>query len=158
MTTPRIVIYGNAGSGKSTLARTLAAQFEIPHLSLDDIAWREAAVRKPVTESLAELEAFVATHPGWVIEGCYGDLIAAALSYCTELHFLNPGVDECVARCRMRAWEPDKFPTPEVQNEMLAPLIDWVRQYETRDDEFSLARHRALFDGFTGSKTEHRLV
>jgi hypothetical protein len=30
-----------------------------------------------------------------------------------------------------------------------------VRQYDTRDDEYGLARHRAIFDGFTGRKHEY---
>ena len=42
--------------------------------------------------SVALLEAYVAAHPGWVIEGCYGDLIEAALPHASELCFLNPGV------------------------------------------------------------------
>ena len=33
-------------------------------------------------------------------------------------------------------------------------LIDWVRGYYTRDDELSLVRHRALFDGYAGDKVE----
>ncbi len=37
---------------------------------------------------------------------------------------------------------------------MLDFLIGWVRQYETRDDVYSLARHRALFDSFPGPKRE----
>jgi len=30
-----------------------------------------------------------------------------------------------------------------------------VRQYDTRDDEYGLARHRAIFDGFAGPKREY---
>jgi len=33
-------------------------------------------------------------------------------------------------------------------------LLDWVREYETRADEYSLARHRELFEGFRGPKVE----
>jgi hypothetical protein len=31
-----------------------------------------------------------------------------------------------------------------------------VRDYEQRDDEFSLARHRKIFAGFDGPKTEYK--
>jgi hypothetical protein len=31
-----------------------------------------------------------------------------------------------------------------------------VREYETRTDEYSLSRHRELFDRFTGRKREIR--
>lgn len=151
----RILIYGNAGSGKTTMATQLAAALHAPVLALDDIAWLDAAVRRPVEASIAELRAFIRANEQWVIEGCYGDLIDAALPHCTELRFVNPGVEACVARCRERAWEPDKFETPEAQDAMLETLIGWVRQYETRDDEFSLTRHRAIFDAFTGVKREY---
>ena len=40
----------------------------------------------------------MATHVEWVIEGCYGDLIEAAAARCTELRFLNPGADVCIAK------------------------------------------------------------
>jgi hypothetical protein len=33
-------------------------------------------------------------------------------------------------------------------------LIGWIGQYETRDDTFSLAAHRALFERFAGAKIE----
>jgi hypothetical protein len=97
----------------------------------------------------------MSTNPQWVIEGCYGDVVAAAAPHCTELRFLNPGVEACVANCRRRPWEPSKFPTQEAQDAMLAALIDWVRQYEVRDDEYGLARHRAVFDAFVGIKREY---
>lgn len=150
----RILIYGNAGSGKSTMARQAARELGIPHLDLDQITWAAVAVRRPLPESLALLGAFMDAHPAWVIEGCYGGLIEAALPRCTELRFLNPGVDACVANCRRRPWEPEKYASPEAQDQMLDALIAWVREYETRDDEYSLARHRALFASFQGEKRE----
>jgi hypothetical protein len=84
----RVVIYGNAGSGKTTMARRLG----LPVLSLDDVAWAAVGVCAPLPDSLAALEQFLAAHPEWVIEGCYGDLIAAAAARCTELRFLTRGV------------------------------------------------------------------
>ena len=55
----------------------------------------------------------------------------SALPHCTELKFLDPGVAACVANCRKRPREPDKFPSPEEQDKMLEDLISWVREYET---------------------------
>lgn len=146
-------------------------------LALDDIAWETPTptadggagedgsepdplaagvipARRPLAASIALLETFLRTHSHWIIEGCYGDLIAAALPACEELIFLNPGVAACVAHCRARPWEPAKFPTPEAQEAMLDGLVTWVRQYESRDDEFGLRRHRALFDAFPATKRE----
>ena len=79
MNTRRIVIYGNAGSGKTTMARKLAREFELAHLSLDDICWAAAGVRRPLSDSIVALEAFIDAHAEWVVDGCYGDLIEAAL-------------------------------------------------------------------------------
>jgi hypothetical protein len=155
MNTHRILIYGNAGSGKTTMAREVAGALGVARLCLDHIAWGPPGVRKPITESLAALAAFIAENPAWVIEGCYGGLVATALPYCTELRFLNPGVEACVTNCRKRPWDPEYCSSPEEQARYLEPLIAWVRQYEARQDEYSLARHRALFDGFAGAKREY---
>ena len=89
-----------------------------------------------------------------MVEGCYADLLALVLPSCTQLVFLNPGVDACVANARARPWEPHKYATKEAQDANLDMLIGWIRDYATRGDEFSLAAHRALFDAFTGDKVE----
>lgn len=148
----RLLIFGNSGSGKTTMAREVAASERIPHLDLDSLAWGEGLRRRPFEESAAELERFIQAHPDWIIEGCYGDLIALAVPHCTEMRFLAPGIESCVANCLARPWEPEKYPTPEAQNAMLADLLGWVREYETRTDEFSLSRHREIFEGFPGPK------
>ncbi|HEY2512781.1 MAG TPA: hypothetical protein VGI39_18070, partial [Polyangiaceae bacterium] len=128
----------------------------VPHLDLDSIAWESPAVRRGFEATVALLEDFVAKNPGWVIEGCYGDLAGAAARHCTELRFLNPGVDACVSNCLKRGWEPSKFETKEKQDAMLEFLVGWVRQYETRGDEYGLASHRAVFEAFEGTKREYR--
>jgi len=150
----RIVLFGNSGSGKSTMARAIASQYGIPHLDLDSLAWATPGVRKPVGECTAEIRAFVGANPRWVIEGCYGDLLEVAIASATEIRFLNPGVEACIANCRARPWEPEKYPSPEAQDAMLDFLIGWVRDYETRTDEYSLVRHRQLYEAFVGRKSE----
>ncbi len=153
----RIVIMGNAGSGKTTLAKLLAADHRLVILSQDDIAFGEQAVRRPLDESIRLQNEFIAHRErGWIIEGCYGDLLTAALPHCTELVFLNPGVEACVANCLRRPWEPEKYPDKASQDAMMDGLINWVRDYEARDDEYGLKRHRSLFDGFAGAKREIR--
>ena len=150
----KIVLIGNSGSGKTTMARALAAEYGLTHLDLDSLAWSTPGVRRPPEESVAEIRAFVAANPRWVMEGCYADLAEAALPYATELRFLNPGVEACVRHCLARPWEPEKYASKADQDEKLQFLIRWVRDYSTRDDEYSLARHRALFDAFPGAKVE----
>lgn len=154
----KLVLMGNAGAGKSTLAKRLIGDRAIVLLPLDDIAWNANVQRKPPTASIALLNTFIAQHADWVIEGCYGDLLAAALPHCDALLFLNPGVAACVAHCYQRPWEPDKFASAAEQKSMLEPLVDWVKTYETRTDEFGLQCHRQLFDTFTGHKHEYHSV
>ena len=152
----RAVILGNSGSGKSTLAQRLARSDGLAHLDLDTLAWepRTPPVRRPLAESAREIEKFMEQNDRWVIEGCYADLLAAALPRCTRLVFLNPGVEACIANARGRPWEPHKYASREVQDANLAMLIDWIRDYERRGDEFSLAAHRLLFDAFRGETIE----
>lgn len=152
----RIVVMGNSGAGKSTLAGRLAIEHGLAHLDLDTLAWlpTHPPQRAPLAESAAKIEAFATAHTGWVIEGCYADLLRIAADRCTQLIFLNPGTEACIANCRARPWEPHKYPSREAQDANLAMLLEWVRAYETRDDEFSLRAHRALFDEFRGDKRE----
>jgi adenylate kinase family enzyme len=145
-------ILGNAGSGKTTLAAKLANESGAARLSLDDVAFDGGTKRRPLEESVAEVLQFIASHDSWVIEGCYADIIAAVIKEDHELCFLNPGVETCVARCRAREWEPEKFASFQDQQSHREVLIDWVRQYETRNDEYGLLAHRGLFDSFTGPK------
>jgi adenylate kinase family enzyme len=150
----KAIIIGNSGSGKSTLASEAQKRHQVDLLSLDDVAFSTGALRRPVEESIAEVKRFIDKSYDWIIEGCYADIVAGVLDYCEELVFLNPGVDKCLVHCRARPWEPGKFSSQEEQNENLANLLEWVRQYETRSDEFGLARHRSLFESFKGPKFE----
>src|SRR5262249_36712036 len=93
----RLILLGNAGAGKSTMARRIIGGRFIARLSLDQIAWDESPKRKPLEVSLRMLKDFIQCNDQWIIEGCYSDLIEAALPYCTELRFLNPRVEVC--RC-----------------------------------------------------------
>jgi len=154
----RAVLFGNSGSGKSSLARRLVGARAVPILSLDDLAWNPGPERKPLSESVTALLEFVETHDEWVIEGCYADLVEAALPFAGELRFLNPGIEVCVAHCQSRPWEPDKYETPEAQQATFDYLIAWVREYDTRADECGLERHRAVFDAYQGPKREYLLV
>ena len=152
----RIVIFGNSGSGKSTLAKRIAQDPAVYHLDLDTLAWETAGVRKEVTESVAELREFLSGHDQWVIEGCYGSLLVEAMKMASEVLFLNPGVEACQENCRSRPWEPHKYPSKEAQDANLEMLLNWVAEYETRTDEFSLSAHQELYDSFAGEKREIR--
>jgi hypothetical protein len=150
----RILIFGNSGSGKTTMARRLAVEHGLTHLDLDSLAWDQSGVRSSVEASRRLISEFLQAHPLWVVEGCYGDLLEEVLPAATELRFLNPGVEACISNCRARPWEPEKYPSKDAQDRNLDFLLGWVREYETRSDEYSLARHRKIFDSFDGPKVE----
>ena len=150
----KVILLGNAGAGKSTLARRLLQRQPAARLSLDEVAFGTGAERRPLNESIAEVQAFIEKNESWIIEGCYADILEPVLGACEELYFLNPGIETCIAHCMARPWEPEKFISAEEQNVNLQNLIEWVSAYESRDDEYGLKRHRALFDSFTGKKRE----
>ncbi len=151
----RIVIIGNSGSGKSTMAKELVTAHSLAHLDLDSLAWTSPAIRRPHEESIALLQEFLDTHPRWVVEGCYASLLEAVLLFASELRFLNPGLEACVRNCRTRPWEPHKFASKEEQDARLDFLLAWVQEYERREDEYSLAAHRRLYESFSGQKREY---
>ncbi|MES2150786.1 MAG: shikimate kinase [Pseudomonadota bacterium] len=152
----RVLIFGNSGSGKSWRARNLAAGHGLAHLDLDTIVWvpGEIAVARPKPDVLAELRAFVDTHPAWVAEGAYGDVIEAALPFCDELVFMNPGREKCLANNALRPWEAHKYASKAQQDSMLPMLMEWVESYYQRADACSYSWHRRMFDGFAGNKCE----
>jgi adenylate kinase family enzyme len=156
----KLLILGNSGSGKSTLAKAVAERHDLPHLDLDGIVWEPEQIAVPRAPDVVrgDLDAFVATHPAWVIEGCYGDLIEAAAPFSTQLLFLNPGLAACLANNRRRPWEPHKYVSADAQDAMLDKLQDWVAGYYSRDDAWSLAAHRRVFDRHPGRKREATLT
>ena len=150
----KVVLLGNAGPGKSTLSRKLIAKQPAARLSLDALAFAEGAKRRPLADSIDDAIRFVESNTHWVVEGCYSDIVEPVLAHADRLVFLNPGVATCVAHCKARPWEPEKFKSSAEQDANLANLITWVCDYESRTDEYGLQRHRALFDGFPGHKVE----
>ncbi len=152
----KLVVIGNSGSGKSTFARRAAAEHALAYLELDAIVWEpyQIGVARPIAAARADLAAFVARHERWVVEGCYGELAAAALPSCSELIFMNPGLAACLANNRRRPWEPHKYDAAADQERMLPNLLAWVEAYYTRDDSLSYAYHRRMFDAFAGAKRE----
>lgn len=154
----RVLIFGNSGSGKSWHAKALAGKHQLAHLDLDTIYFVPGliAVPRPMEQVLGDLHAFFTANAGWVVEGCYGDLIEAALPWCDELLFMNPGKEACLANNGKRPWEPHKYASQEQQDSMLPFLLDWVGKYYERHDTCSYDYHRRLFDTFAGPKQELR--
>lgn len=154
----RFAILGNSGSGKSTLAGWLAKSADLPSLDLDSVAWEPGriAAPRPEREAEADVASFCTRNDRWVIEGCYSNLIEAAFPYEPLFILLDPGVEQCLANCRDRPWEPHKYPSRQEQDENLGMLLAWVAEYYTRDGTMSLKQHRACFDRYDGRKVELR--
>lgn len=149
----KIIIFGNSGSGKSVLARTLHST-GLTHLDLDTIAWdsNPKPIRKPIDKSALMLNEFIDQYPTWVIEGCYSDLLVLASQSANEAIFMNLDVRLCVENAKNRPWESHKYASKTAQDKNLDMLIDWITQYPVRDDTFSLAAHKSLYQNFKGVK------
>lgn len=150
----RIVIFGNSGSGKSTLAKKLCSSEGLAHLDLDTLAWLPTTPpqRKPLLESKVEMSDFIGSNEGWVIEGCYSDLLEIALKSSSELIFMNLPIESCIENARNRSWEPHKYESKEAQDRNLDMLIEWIAQYAQRTDTFSSVSHAELYEQYTGKK------
>jgi adenylate kinase family enzyme len=164
----KIIIFGNSGSGKSTLAKRLATDEKLVHLDLDTLAWLPTSPpqRKSISDSAKEINIFTQNHEGWVIEGCYSDLLELLVEnsktdsvnllvkcVANEMFFLDLPIDTCIKNAEQRPWEPHKYLSKQAQDENLVMLIQWIKDYETRTDSFSKKAHQTLYDSFTGKKT-----
>jgi len=150
----RVAIVGNAGSGKSTLARRLAAGSGAPILDLDTVAWEpgQIAVARDAREAIADVRNFCDTKNEWIVEGCYASLIDAALQSRPRLLVLDPGLEQCIANCRSRPWEPHKYSSREEQDKHLGFLLEWVTEYYSRSGHMSFEAHEALYERYDGPK------
>lgn len=151
----KIMIFGNSGSGKSTLAKKLIKAEGLSHLDLDSLAWLPEVPpqRAPLAASKKKIKHFVNDCAAWVIEGCYADLLEIAAPLADEIIFMNISVAECVENAKARPWEPHKYASKKAQDDNLAMLIDWIKQYRERDDVFSFRSHFKFYDEFLGKKT-----
>lgn len=150
----KILIFGNSGSGKSTLAKELCAKYALGHLDLDTLAWLPSSppTRKPLIDSQKDIAIFIASNEGWVIEGCYSDLLELAIQQSNEMIFMNLPVEACIHNAMNRPWEPHKYESKEAQDANLDMLIDWIAQYPERKDTFSMAAHNKLYEQYDGKR------
>lgn len=150
----KILIFGNSGSGKSTLAKRLCQTEALAHLDLDTLAWQATMPpqRQPIVQSQAAINHFTDSHENWVIEGCFSDLLELLLDKATAIVFMDLPIEQCINNAKSRPWEPHKYASPADQDANLDMLIQWIRQYENRQDCFSRQAHRMLYHRFSGIK------
>lgn len=151
----KIIIFGNSSSGKSTLAKKICSDFNLAHLDLDTLAWlpTNPPQRRSLKESKLAILNFIKENKGWVIEGCYSDLIQISLQYSNELIFMNLPIKKCIFNAKNRPWEPHKYESKEAQDANLEMLIEWISSYNDRADTFSKAAHKKLFNQYEGVKS-----
>ncbi len=151
----KLLIFGNSGSGKSTLAAELCSTEKLAHLDLDNLAWlpSDPPQRAPLESSNEKIEQFIENNDAWVIEGCYADLLELAANYAEEIIFLDLPIELCIENARNRPWEPHKYESKLAQDQNLDMLVDWIAQYDERNDVFSRSAHTALYEQFAGAKT-----
>lgn len=151
----KVLIFGNSGSGKSTLARRVCSAEGLSHLDLDTLAWNSTAPpeRKCLNESRSDIFNFMHSSKGWVIEGCYSDLLEIILPFATEIIFMNLPIESCIENARNRPWESHKYASKEAQDKNLKMLIDWISQYSERTDTFSELAHNKLYSQYAGKKS-----
>lgn len=123
-------------------------------LDLDSVAWEpnQIAVARPLSLVVSDVGRFCDSNEQWIVEGCYARLIGETLSREPHLLVLDPGVEQCIANCRARPWEPHKYASKAEQDSRIEFLLDWVRDYYARNDDLSLFAHRKLFDQYHGPK------
>ncbi|MFT5571526.1 MAG: adenylate kinase family enzyme [Cryomorphaceae bacterium] len=151
----KILIFGNSGSGKSTLAKALCAKYTLAHLDLDTLAWLPSSppTRKPLNQSQNDISKFIQSNQGYIIEGCYADLLEIATAESTEIIFMNLPVATCISNAKKRPWEPHKYASKEAQDANLEMLIAWIAQYPERQDSFSMQAHNELYEKYLGKKS-----
>lgn len=149
-----ILIFGNSGSGKSTLAKTLCRSGELSHLDLDTLAWQPTTPpeRRPLEESKRDIINFVNANNGWVIEGCYSDLLEITAPFSSEVIFMNLSIEDCISNAKTRPWEPHKYESKEAQDKNLKMLLEWISAYAERTDTFSAVSHNTLYEQYQGKK------
>ena len=69
------------------MAHRIIGDEPVSRLSFDEIAWNSGPERKPLEVSLRLLHDFIQSNERWIIEGCYSDLIQAALPHARSCDF-----------------------------------------------------------------------
>ncbi len=149
----KTLIFGNSGSGKSSLAKQICDE-ALAHLDLDTLAFcqKDVTQRRTIEASREDINAFIDRHDGWIIEGCYADLMQGLLGTANEVIFMNLPVEACQDNARNRPWEPHKYSSKAAQDKNLTMLLQWIADYETRTDTLSAQAHEKLYQQFSGNK------
>ena len=67
-------------------------------------------------------------------------------------YIYEPCISQCVENAKNRPWEPHKYESKEAQDSNFEMLINWIKDYRKREDEFSYRSHMKFYEGFVGAK------
>ena len=154
----KIIVFGNSGSGKSTFAKSISKRDSLSHLDLDLIAWKKTnpPERMEIKDSKEIIDKFLAENDQWIVEGCYSDLIELLIPESNQAIFMDLSIDDCIANAKNRPWEPHKYNSKSEQDANLSMLINWIKDYENREDTFSRKAHLEIFNQYTGDKVQFK--
>ena len=74
------------------------------------------------------------------------------MPFANEIIYINLPVELCIANAKSRPWEPHKYDSKEEQDDNLNMLIGWISRYSERNDTFSEAAHKRLYEQYSGKK------
>lgn len=136
------------------MAKELSVKYKLSHLDLDTLAWLPTSPprRKSPCESEKEIVKFIKRNTGWIVEGCYSDLLEIAMRESDKIIYMNLSIEKCISNAKKRPWEPHKYTSKEAQDANLEMLINWISQYTERSDDFSKKSHEALYEQYKGLK------
>lgn len=101
----KVLLIGSPGAGKSTLALQLAEELQLPILHLDKL-WHatdySAAARERFRQ---EIEAFMASHDSWLIDGNYANRLPQRLAQADHVIWLDYSRWLCFYRVLLRSFQ-----------------------------------------------------
>ena len=105
MRAQRIAFLGTSGAGKTTVGRALAARLDAPFVECDAIRHKANWVQASAEELCAALEARIAAHERWVIDGTLQSRIGDYISGRADLLvWLDLPLLVKLARAGRRSW------------------------------------------------------
>ncbi len=90
MTPQRICVVGCSGVGKTTLAQRIGAALSLPCLELDSLFHQAGWTELGDDAFRAQVSAFMAEHPAWVIDGSYRPVRDLIWAQATDVVWLHP--------------------------------------------------------------------
>jgi adenylate kinase family enzyme len=97
----RILILGGSGAGKSTLAAELGRMTGLPVVHLHRHFWQPGWQEPPPATRRVKVAGLVA-EPAWIIDGNFGDTLAARVAAADTILFLNFPTWRCFAQVLKR--------------------------------------------------------